>query len=657
MYLKTLDAVLEAAKARQVDLLPAAANTPNRQEFLLFSSPHLVFPGVIIVRNDVRGNLGLKDLYGKRVAIVSGYVWQELIKSDHPAVQIVPAPDLTAALQMASLGSVDAVVEAMPVVIDVIGKAGIGNLRVAGETGFFTRLSFATRKDWPLLSSVIEKTLAEISPDERRSIFDKWIHLKADSAAGFPWRTFWSVVVSLGACAALFAVGAVLWIRSLRHQVRVRTAILDHQAAQLGESEERLRDFAEASSDWFWEMNERLIMTYMSPNFTTVTGIDVAQLLGKDCDQFIAAVCGKVSIEEHKRHLREHLPYREFQFEIAIPGHASVVVSTSGRPAFDANGRFIGFRGTANDITEKRKLEQAVAVAEARAHQAQKMEAIDQMTGGIAHDFNNLLQAILGNADFLETANPPGSQGHLAAQQIRLAGERAARLTKHLLAFARQQPLEPAPIDLGEVVDSLRPLLQRVLGESVALRCELPTTPMLAVADRAQVESALVNLALNARDAMPVGGTFTITVDAGEFAVAAGAATKTTPSACARMRVSDTGTGMSAAVQERAFEPFFTTKEVGKGTGLGLSMVGFAEQSGRRRTGGRLDTAPRSPSCCRWPKRSQDEVLPAAAGTPSAAGAATIPSGGTFTAVRAQVAMSIRSLGYEVIEVATAPPR
>jgi len=307
-------------------------------------------------------------------------------------------------------------------------------------------------------------------------------------------------------------------------------------------------------------MNQELIMTYMSPNFTTVTGVDVALVLGKDCDQLIAAVCGKVSIEEHKRHLREHLPYREFEFEIAIPGRASVFVSTSGRPAFDTEGRFLGFRGTGNDITEKRKLELAVAVAEARAHQAQKMEAIGQMTGGIAHDFNNLLQAILGNADFLETANPPGSQGHLAAQQIRLAGERAARLTKHLLAFARQQPLEPAPMNLGEVVDSLRPLLQRVLGESIALRCELPAAPMQAVADRAQVESALVNLALNARDAMPGGGTFTVAVDAGAFSVAAGAGTETTPRACARMRVSDTGTGMSAAVKERAFEPFFTTR-------------------------------------------------------------------------------------------------
>ena len=385
-------------------------------------------------------------------------------------------------------------------------------------------------------------------------------------------------------------------------------------------------------------------------------------MLGKDCDQFIAAVCGKVSIEEHKRHLREHLPYREFQFVIDIPGHAPVLVSTSGRPAFDAAGHFVGFRGTGNDITEKRKLEQAVAVAEARAHQAQKMEAIGQMTGGIAHDFNNLLQAILGNADFLETQNPPGSQGHLAAQQIRLAGERAARLTSHLLAFARQQPLEPAPINLGGVVDSLRPLLQRVLGESIALRYALPAAPVLAVADRAQVESALVNLALNARDAMPDGGAFTVAVDAGAFASAAETGTDTTP--CARMRVSDTGTGMSAAVKERAFEPFFTTKEVGKGTGLGLSMVfGFAKQSGGY---AELESAPgRGTTVTIMLPLAKTKVtaevlpatpeLPAAPEVPSVAGTATILVVEDDPLVRAPVAMSIRSLGYEVIEVADGP--
>jgi CheY-like chemotaxis protein len=228
-------------------------------------------------------------------------------------------------------------------------------------------------------------------------------------------------------------------------------------------------------------------------------------------------------------------------------------------------------------------------------------------------------------------------------------------------------------MNLGEVVDALRPLLQRVLGESVALHCRLPATPVLAVADRAQVESALVNLALNARDAMPGGGTFTVAVDADTFAVATGAGAETTPRACARMRVSDTGIGMSAAVKERAFEPFFTTKEVGKGTGLGLSMVfGFAKQSGGH---AELESAPRrgttvtimlplaeaeasdeaSPETPAVPEMPAAQEATAALEVPSAAGPATILVVEDDPLVRAQVALSIRSLGYQVIEVADGP--
>ena len=656
--LETWDAVLEAARMRHVDLLPAAANTPRRQEFLLFSSPHLVLPGVIITRSNVPGDLSLTDLYGKKVAVVSGYLWQELIESGHSAIQVVPVQNLLTALNMASLGSVDAVIETLPVVIDVIHKAGIGNLRVAGETGFFTHLSFATRKDWPLLSSVIEKTLAQITPDERRAIYSKWISLQTESRPTFPWQTFWRVVAAVVVLAALLALVTAVWIRSLRRQVRLRTGMLDRQTVELRQSEERLRDFAEASSDWFWEMNENLVVSYLSANFTTVTGVDVAQVIGKDCDSLIASTCGDISIEDHKAHLRKRLPYRDFQFEIALSGRPSLYVSTSGRPALDHDGRFIGYRGTGNDITEKRRLQDTIALAEARAHQAQKMEAVGQMTGGIAHDFNNLLQVILSNADDLESASPQGSDSHRAAQQIRFAGERAARLTKHLLAFARRQPLQPVPMNLVEMVESLRPLLQRVLGESIELRCALPPAALLALADRAQIESSLVNLALNARDAMPGGGVFTVAVDAIEAAANIRAKFELAHGTYSRLRVSDTGVGMSPEVMEKAFEPIFTTKDVGKGSGLGLSMVfGFAKQSGGH---AELDSRPghgTTVTILLPPAESaaRVETEPEIAEAPPASGPATILLVEDNDLVRPQVAMAIRALGYDVIEAEDGP--
>ena len=195
------------------------------------------------------------------------------------------------------------------------------------------------------------------------------------------------------------------------------------------------------------------------------------------------------------------------------------------------------------------------------------MEMIGQMTGGIAHDFNNLLQAILGNADLLETSNPPGSEGHRAAQQIRLAGERAARLTSHLLAFARRQPLQPESLDLGEVVGSLHPLLHRVLGEIDRIACEIPAIPLLALADRDH-RSAL-SISVNSRDAMPNGRRIHHRdrhrrADVDELRRTDVVRTER----IRRLSVSDTGVGMPPDVLAKAFEPFFTTKEIGKGTGL-----------------------------------------------------------------------------------------
>jgi PAS domain S-box-containing protein len=609
-----------------------------------------------LVRTDTTGELGLKDLYGKKVAVVSGYLWQEYLETDHKEIQIVPVPNLTAGLQMVSLGTADAVIDALPSAIHFIARSGISNLRVAGETGYFSRLSFATRKDWPLLNSVIEKTLAQITPAEKRAIFDKWISLKRQGE--FPWQAFWQVVaVILVAVAVLLGLG-LIWIRSLRHQVKARTAILDRQTERLRESEERLRDFAEAPSDWFYEFNENLEVTYVSPNFSKVTGVDVTDVLGRTCTELINATFGKTTVAEHEEALRQRVPFRDFEFEIAVPGHPPLSVAVSAKPIFDAEGRFLGYRGIGNDVAEKRRLQAAVDIAEARTREAHKMEAIGRMTGGVAHDFNNLLQVILGNADFLETESVPGTERHNAAQQIRLASERAARLTQHLLAFARCQPLQPAPMNLVEVVGSLRPLLARVLGEAIELRCELPPNPISAIADRAQVESALINLALNARDAMPDGGVMTVSIDVTDCDATTAAGSDLAPGAYARLRVSDTGTGMTSDVQEKAFDPFFTTKDVGKGSGLGLSMVfGFAKQSGGNVE---LDSAPgRGTTVTILLPRTQAAVAtePAAKADelPPATGPVTVLVVEDDPLVRTQVVLSIRSLGYEVIAVENGP--
>ena len=241
----------------------------------------------------------------------------------------------------------------------------------------------------------------------------------------------------------------------------------------------------------------------------------------------------------------------------------------------DESGQPVKMVGTVQDITERRQLEEQFL-------QSQKMEAIGQLAGGVAHDFNNLLTAILGYSDVLlsQLSEDDPMRGDL--EEIHKAGERAASLTQQLLAFSRQQRLEPKIIELNAIVANLQRMLGRLIGEDVTLITRLEPDLGLARADPGQLEQVILNLAVNSRDAMPDGGTLTIEtrnvrlknpLSIGRIAIE--------PGAYLLLLVSDTGIGMDAAIRARIFEPFFTTKEKGKGTGLGLATAyGVIKQSG-----------------------------------------------------------------------------
>ena len=213
--------------------------------------------------------------------------------------------------------------------------------------------------------------------------------------------------------------------------------------------------------------------------------------------------------------------------------------------------------------------------------QAQKMEAVGQLTGGIAHDFNNLLQIVTGNLEMVGRRLPDGDERLARAVANAMSGaQRAATLTQRLLAFSRRQPLAPKPIDANRLVGGMSDLMRRTLGETITINTSLARDLWIVEADANQLENALLNLAVNARDAMPPGGTLRISTG-NSIVGEAGAEEDAIPGRYVAVAVCDTGEGMSNDTLARVFEPFFTTKEVGRGTGLGLSMVyGFVKQSG-----------------------------------------------------------------------------
>jgi two-component system NtrC family sensor kinase len=252
----------------------------------------------------------------------------------------------------------------------------------------------------------------------------------------------------------------------------------------------------------------------------------------------------------------------------------TIPVRVSGRQVRGKDGQVSHFEVIAEDITERRNLE-------AQLRQAQRMEAVGLLAGGISHDFNNHLSVILGNTDLLlEQIQSPKLQHY--AEEIKKATHRATQLTRQLLAFSRKQVLYPSLLDLNAVVNDIAKILGRIIGEDVQIVIEGETNLASTRADHGQVEQILMNLATNARDAMPNGGKFTIrteNADLGPNDVARYSYIR--PGRYVRLSVSDTGQGMSEDVRSRAFEPFFTTKPKGRGTGLGLATVyGIVKQSG-----------------------------------------------------------------------------
>lgn len=323
----------------------------------------------------------------------------------------------------------------------------------------------------------------------------------------------------------------------------------------------------------------------------------------------------------------------------------------------DNLGTLVGFAKVTRDITEWREAQEALKKTQEQLVQSQKMEGIGQLTGGIAHDFNNLLTIMLGNLDTLSRAvTEPTPDKHKLARLIENAqrgGQRAASLTQRLLAFSRRAPLDPRVVELGRLVTGMSDLLRRSLGEQIAVETVLSGGLWPVHVDPNQLEMAILNLAVNARDAMPEGGRLTIeTANTYLDEAYAAAQAEVVPGQYAVVCISDTGSGMTKDVVARAFEPFFTTKDIGHGTGLGLSQVyGFVKQSGGHV---KIYSEPGEGTTVkiylpRFAGEAADD-LPSTNSRPSAAGSEVVLVVEDEPDVRAYSCETLRELGYTVLE-------
>ncbi|MDP6832035.1 MAG: PAS domain S-box protein, partial [Alphaproteobacteria bacterium] len=302
----------------------------------------------------------------------------------------------------------------------------------------------------------------------------------------------------------------------------------------LRESEERYRDIAEMSADWFWEMDRDLRFTYVSSGINII-GVAPPAVLGKTREELLGGRCDPDNLDDELLALRARVPYRGIERYCDIA--PDKLLRVSGQPIHAADGSFIGYRGTTSDITEYNMLEEQL-------RKAQRMEAVGQLTGGIAHDFNNILGIIIGNADMLEEWAVDDEEVRSCIEAMTHAVDRGAALTSRLLAFSRKQPLSPVSADIAGLIRGLEDMFRRTLGETIDLRIANAPDLGLAMIDPHQFEDALLNLAINARHAMPDGGALVIeTANATLDQTYAEQQQEVTPGDYVEVAVSDTGSG------------------------------------------------------------------------------------------------------------------
>jgi len=363
-------------------------------------------------------------------------------------------------------------------------------------------------------------------------------------------------------------------------QDRIDLAFLDVVAREKAEgfqrqSDDRFRDFAESSSDWFWEMDANLQFSFISDRYEEITGHSTADLIGSKRWDIASKPDLLQDWDKHKSDLYARHSFRNFSYTIETKDKKLMQINTSGVPIFDQGGEFKGYRGSTTDVTEQKSLEMQL-------HQSRRLEAVGQLTGGIAHDFNNILGIVSGNLEIVQSLPPDDSRIPHRLDVAIKSINRGAEITRKLLGFSRKNPHELQFVDLNVSVNNLIDLITKSLTVSIEVKTDLADGLSPVKIDPGDFDDVILNLALNARDAMPDGGKLTIETEnkkLGKKFVQRNS--QAVIGNFVLVSIRDTGTGMTENVADKIFEPFFTTKEVGKGTGLGLSMVyGFVERCG-----------------------------------------------------------------------------
>ncbi|MBA3850431.1 MAG: hypothetical protein C0502_10635 [Opitutus sp.] len=638
---KPWDELLDDIRAGRIDVLANVGYTEARTQFLDYSVHHTRLLQGVVVRKELKDVADIEELRGRRFAAAKDSLPYDWIVNHGFGRGVVVTADPRETLAAVNEGRADALIMSRPVASKYIREGAMANVVITGLAvpGLDSSYHFAVRRgDAALLLRLNEGLAALRASGDYDRLYEQWL----GPLQARPLR-FKDVRPYLPP----FAVVVVIVVVALYRQRRLLRQ-LARQAAALRESEDRYRRFFndDLAGAFISSPGGRILAC--NPSFAATFGFaGVEQAVGSD---LVALHLNATAHDDWLAQLRPSQPIRDRQIEMRRTDGRPVFVAAHVIGSFDPQGALLEIKGYVIDTTERRRLEEQL-------RQSQKMEAIGQLAGGVAHDFNNILTVIMGHSSMALFNERLDGQTRAALTEIRNAGQRASSLTRQLLAFSRKQIIRPVPCNLNAVVTEMEKMLRSLIGEDIRLELELAPDIGTVRADPGQIEQILLNLAVNARDAMPNGGSIRIRTANDELAPDYAARFEgASPGPCVHLAVTDTGCGMDAETQARIFDPFFTTKGVGQGTGLGLSSVyGIVKQNRGHIT---VTSAPGAGTTLSvyLPRIGEAPQSPApSSAAPPARGSGSILLVEDNDIVRETVLLTLRAHGYHVSVAASGP--
>jgi PAS domain S-box-containing protein len=572
-----------ALRDKKVELWPLITITPERKKFIHITDPYLESEQCLLVRAD-SPYTQIRDLDKAKISYFDLPMNYRELHAYLPHAELLARSTLKASIEDVCQQNTAAVFLEEYTAISALmsGLSCTGQpTRMIPIPGARPRLGIGATFEARAAADAIREEIGAMAVEGRLAeVLSHWSYFSnrnlesLDALLNAKRRERWLVALSF-LFASLFVLTLWQTVRIQRERNRTRLA-----ERALRQREEKFRAIVETTKEWIWAIDLKGCHTYSNPAVENILGFSSEEWLNRDARDFVHPE----DVPKVEALLREKI--------VAKDGWSGIVLrwrhkdgsyrylESSAAPMVDGQGSLIGFQGADRDITERIKAEELRSRLEAQLRQSQKMEAFGQLAGGIAHDFNNMLTVINGYSEFLAERLNKADPLMEYVKEIRQAGERAAGLTRQLLTFSRRRVVQAKDLDLNEIVGNMIKMFQRVIGEHIALETHFAPGGAPLRADPGMIEQVLMNLAVNARDAMPKGGRLTLRTAAVNCDSAAIAThPKGYPGSFIRLTVTDSGCGIAPEILPHIFEPFFTTKEVGKGTGLGLATVfGIVEQ-------------------------------------------------------------------------------